>query len=480
MGVPTTANYIITSTIAAPALLQLGVIPIAAHLFVFYFGIIADLTPPVALAAYAGAAIARGNPFKTGVTATRLAIGAFILPYIFVTAPQLLLVQASPLGLVLAVVTSLIGMTAISAGLTGFLVKKLHWVERILLVGAGLLLVDPRPRDGPHRNRRPGRHRRVPGSRAGEEGGGMKANRLSLRTKLGFGVCDVGGNLFVTIMGFYALNFITDVALLSATLAGTALLVGKIWDAIIDPAIGFLSDRTKSRLGRRRPWMLGGAISVVFFMILMYTNPHIQSQGWLVRLGDRRVLPARHRLLGDQHSLRRAHPRADLGLRRADLPERLPDELRRDRDLRRRRGPVHRRHVRQQGHRLDGHGSGDGPRDLRHGADHLLLDQGARARCRGGDRAGGLPEDLLGGPEEPPLRARSRDLRAAHGGHQRGAGRPDLLLQVHLRGRGIRPARPDALPPHVARLHSRLDSRLEADREEIRVQPRHGPVRDRA
>ena len=70
-------------------------------------------------------------------------------------------------------------------------------------------------------------------------------------------------------------------ALLSATLAGTALLVGKIWDAIIDPAIGFLSDRTKSRMGRRRPWMLGGAISVVFFMILMYTNPHIQSQGGL-------------------------------------------------------------------------------------------------------------------------------------------------------------------------------------------------------
>ncbi len=109
----------------------------------------------------------------------------------------------------------------------------------------------------------------------------MKANGLSLKTKLGFGVCDVGGNLFVTVMGFYVLNFITDVALLGATLAGTALLVGKIWDAVIDPAIGFFSDRTKSRLGRRRPWMLGGAIAVFFFMILMYTNPHIQSQFWL-------------------------------------------------------------------------------------------------------------------------------------------------------------------------------------------------------
>jgi TRAP transporter 4TM/12TM fusion protein len=143
MGVPTTANYIITSTIAAPALLTLGVIPMAAHLFVFYFGIIADLTPPVALAAYAGAAIARGNPFKTGVTATRLAIGAFILPYIFVMSPQLLLINATPLSMVVAVITSLVGMTAISAGLTGFLVKKLHWIERVLLVGAGLCLVDP-------------------------------------------------------------------------------------------------------------------------------------------------------------------------------------------------------------------------------------------------------------------------------------------------------------------------------------------------
>ena len=109
----------------------------------------------------------------------------------------------------------------------------------------------------------------------------MKANGLSLKTKLGFGVCDIGGNLFVTIMGFYVFDFIKDVALLGAALAGTVLFAGKIWDAVIDPAIGFFSDRTKSRHGRRRPWMLGGAIAVVFFMILMYTNPHIESQFWL-------------------------------------------------------------------------------------------------------------------------------------------------------------------------------------------------------
>ena len=143
MGVPTTANYIITSTIAAPALLMLGVAALPAHLFVFYFGIIADLTPPVALAAYAGAAIARANPFKTGVTATRLAVGAFILPYIFVANPQLLLIGATPLGIIQASLTAVVGMTAIGAGLAGFLVTRAHWIERILLVAAGLLLVDP-------------------------------------------------------------------------------------------------------------------------------------------------------------------------------------------------------------------------------------------------------------------------------------------------------------------------------------------------
>ena len=143
MGVPTTANYIITSTIAAPALLSLGVAKLPAHMFVFYFGIIADLTPPVALAAYAGAAIAKADPFKTGVTATRLAIGAFILPYIFVMAPQLLLIDVTPLGMIQAVITSLVGMTAIGAALSGFLLARLHWAERILLAGAGLCLVDP-------------------------------------------------------------------------------------------------------------------------------------------------------------------------------------------------------------------------------------------------------------------------------------------------------------------------------------------------
>jgi TRAP-type uncharacterized transport system fused permease subunit len=141
MGVPTTANYIITSTIAAPALLSLGVKALPAHLFVFYFGIIADLTPPVALAAYAGAAIARAK--KTGVIATRLAIGAFILPYIYVMSPQLLLIDVTFLGVLQPIITSIVGMSALGAALTGFLLRPLSVIERLVLVAAGLCLVDP-------------------------------------------------------------------------------------------------------------------------------------------------------------------------------------------------------------------------------------------------------------------------------------------------------------------------------------------------
>jgi glycoside/pentoside/hexuronide:cation symporter, GPH family len=109
----------------------------------------------------------------------------------------------------------------------------------------------------------------------------MKGKSLSLGTKLGFGVCDLGGNLFFTIMGFYLLNFMTDVARLGAGLAGTAMLIGKVCDAITDPTVGYLSDRTRSRWGRRRPWMFWGAIFLFFTMILQYTNPHIESQVWL-------------------------------------------------------------------------------------------------------------------------------------------------------------------------------------------------------
>ena len=143
MGVPTTANYVITSTIAAPALVQMGVPILAAHMFVFYFGIIADVTPPVALAAYAGAGISGGNALKTGVHASKLAIAAFIIPYIFVLSPMILMVDATPLGLTLATLSALAGMVAISSALCGFLADHCHMYERVLLIIAGLLMIKP-------------------------------------------------------------------------------------------------------------------------------------------------------------------------------------------------------------------------------------------------------------------------------------------------------------------------------------------------
>lgn len=143
MGVPTTANYLITSTIAAPIVMQLGVPALAAHLFTFYFGILADITPPVALAAYAGSAIAKGNPFKTGVQATKLAIAAFIIPYIFVMNPALILIDTTAVDVIRITITSLMGMFGISAGMTGWLYGKTSIVERILLLAAGLMLINP-------------------------------------------------------------------------------------------------------------------------------------------------------------------------------------------------------------------------------------------------------------------------------------------------------------------------------------------------
>lgn len=143
MGTPTTANYIITSTIAAPALLKLGVPIIAAHMFVFYFGIIADLTPPVCVAAFAASGLAKGNPIRTGLTATKLAIGAWIIPYIFVYSPSILLIDTTFFGAVSIFVTSVIGMLVIAAGVAGYYLTSINIIERILLVFGGLVLVKP-------------------------------------------------------------------------------------------------------------------------------------------------------------------------------------------------------------------------------------------------------------------------------------------------------------------------------------------------
>jgi len=144
MGLPTTANYVVTATIAAPALINgFNVEPIAIHMFVFYFGIVADITPPVCLAAYAGAGIARANPFKTGITAVKLAIAAFVIPYIFIYNPILVLVDVTPFKLVLAIVTALLGMSAISSSMIGYFARLSRLWERFILFGAGILLIIP-------------------------------------------------------------------------------------------------------------------------------------------------------------------------------------------------------------------------------------------------------------------------------------------------------------------------------------------------
>ncbi|MCF6093216.1 TRAP transporter permease [Microaerobacter geothermalis] len=143
MGSPTTANYIITSTIAAPAIIQLGYPALAAHMFTFYFGIIADVTPPVALAAFAASGIAGSEPIRTGAEASRLAIAAFLIPYIFVLSPELLLIDTTALGALWIVFTSLIGMIGVGGALMGYLFRPMAWYERILSGAAGLSLIYP-------------------------------------------------------------------------------------------------------------------------------------------------------------------------------------------------------------------------------------------------------------------------------------------------------------------------------------------------
>lgn len=143
MGMPTTANYIVQATIAAPVLVELGIPVIAAHLFVFYFGIIADITPPVALAAFAGSGIAGSNPFKTGVQASKLAFAAYLVPYIFATNPELVLVDTNAFELIMALATALIGMYALAGAVSGYLKTTAKAWERIILAFGGIMLVNP-------------------------------------------------------------------------------------------------------------------------------------------------------------------------------------------------------------------------------------------------------------------------------------------------------------------------------------------------
>lgn len=143
MGIPTTANYVIMAITTAPILEALGVPTLAAHMFVFYFGIVADITPPVALAAYAGAAIADSSPMKTGVIATKLAIAAFIIPYIFALSPNMLFIDAVWYDVISIIISSLVGIGLLAVGLEGWLLKKVPWWQRIIAIAGGLLLIIP-------------------------------------------------------------------------------------------------------------------------------------------------------------------------------------------------------------------------------------------------------------------------------------------------------------------------------------------------
>lgn len=144
MGLPTTANYVVTATVCAPVLInEFGVAPLAAHMFVFYFGLAADITPPVCLAAFAASGIARGNPFKTGVNAVKLAIAAFIVPYIFVYNPILVLVDVQAIPLILALITAFFGMMAISSSIMGHFMRNSYVWERLIKFIAGIMLVIP-------------------------------------------------------------------------------------------------------------------------------------------------------------------------------------------------------------------------------------------------------------------------------------------------------------------------------------------------
>jgi len=161
MGVPTTANYVITSTIAAPAIIMIlntlsakgeygfppgsAAILLSANMFAFYFGVLADLTPPVALAAFAGSAIAKSDPMKTAVQATKLAIAAFIIPYIFVYNPQMLLFGFAehPVEGVWMIVSAIIGIVCLASGVEGYFLSNMSWYERLIAVAGGLLLIIP-------------------------------------------------------------------------------------------------------------------------------------------------------------------------------------------------------------------------------------------------------------------------------------------------------------------------------------------------
>jgi TRAP-type uncharacterized transport system fused permease subunit len=142
MGMPTLSVYIVLAILLAPAMVELGVQPIAAHLFILYLGTASMVTPPVCIGAYAGAAIANASPMRTGFAAARFGVIAYIVPFLFIFFPALLF-QGSPGGILIATGTALFGCFALSAALTGYLFQELSTVKRILFAFAGIGLMIP-------------------------------------------------------------------------------------------------------------------------------------------------------------------------------------------------------------------------------------------------------------------------------------------------------------------------------------------------
>ncbi|MCL4744652.1 MAG: TRAP transporter permease [Burkholderiaceae bacterium] len=142
MGVPTVGAYVVLAVLVAPALIQMGIEPLSAHLFIFYFGVISTITPPVCLGAFAAAAISGANPMRTGLTALRLGLAGFIVPFVMVYNPELIM-KGSWYGIVAVTLTALVGVAALATGLEGFWRRPLAWWGRALLVAAGLTLIKP-------------------------------------------------------------------------------------------------------------------------------------------------------------------------------------------------------------------------------------------------------------------------------------------------------------------------------------------------
>ena len=142
MGLPSIPAYIITVTIAAPALIELGIVPLAAHLFCFYFAMFANITPPVALASFAAAGISGGNPMKTGIVSIKLALAGFIIPYMFVYNNQLLLMNTNIWQGIQVTITACVGVFLISAAVEGYFHTKVNIFMRLVMLAGAFLLID--------------------------------------------------------------------------------------------------------------------------------------------------------------------------------------------------------------------------------------------------------------------------------------------------------------------------------------------------